>query len=103
MYKILLLITLVIFTGCSLDTQKKSLIKNNIIHNNNNKITKPNVAFVLSWKIERNIITYIPLKIKEKLKTVCINYNKFVLIEIYTTLDNVAKGTFECRAKRINY
>ena len=64
---------------------------------NKNVINNPEKAFVLSWKIEKKVITRLPQIIKEKLKVRCVNYNKFVLIKIKTYENDSVKGTFECR------
>ena len=53
--------------------------------------------FEIKWKIERNSITKIPLKIKKQIKIICKNHNKVVLIKIKTYADDTAKGTFDCR------
>ena len=93
-YKFILIMTLLIVTGCNYN--KKNLI---IINNefNKNIIKNPEKAFVLSWKLEKNVITRFPQMIKEKLKVRCVNYRKFVLIKIKTYENDSVKGTFECR------
>ena len=93
-YKSILIITLLIFTGCN-NSNKNLLIINNEF--NKNIIKNPEKAFVLSWKLEKNVITRFPQIIKEKLKVRCVNYNKFVLIKIKTYENDSVKGTFECR------
>ena len=91
-YKFILIMTLLIFTGCN---NKNLIIINSEF--NKNVINNPEKAFVLSWKIEKNLITRFPQMIREKLKVRCVNYNKFVLIKIKTYENDSAKGTFECR------
>ena len=86
--------TLFIFTGCN--TNNKNLTMNNNAFNKN-VINNPEKAFVLRWKIEKNVITRIPQIIREKLKVRCVNYNRFVLIKIITYENDSVKGTFECR------
>ena len=93
-YKFLLIMTLFISTGCN--TNNKNLTMNNNAFNKN-VIKNPEKAFVLRWKIEKNVITRIPQIIREKLKVRCVNYNKFVLIKIKTYENDSVKGTFECR------
>ena len=93
-YKFLLIMTLLIFTGCN-DSNKNLIIINNEF--NKNIINNPEKAFVLSWKIEKNVITHLPQIIKEKLKVICVNYSNFVLIKINTYDNDTVKGTFECR------
>ena len=93
-YKSILIITLLLFTGCN-NSNKKLLIINNEF--NKNVINNPEKAFVLRWKIEKNVITRMPQIIREKLKVRCVNYNKFVLIKIITYKNDSVEGTFECR------
>ena len=93
-YKSIFIITLLIFTGCN-KSNKNLLIINNAF--NKNVIKNPEKAFVLRWKIEKNVITRMPQIIREKLKVRCVNYNKFVLIKIITYKNDSVEGTFECR------
>ena len=93
-YKFLLIMTLFISTGC--DATNKNLTMNNNAFNKN-VIKNPEKAFVLSWKIEKNVITRLPQLIREKLKVRCVNYNRFVLIKIITYENDSVEGTFECR------
>ena len=93
-YKFLLIMTLLIFTGCN-NSNKNLIIINNEF--NKNIINNPEKAFVLSWKIEKNVITHFPQMIREKLKIICVNYSNFVLIKIKTYENDSVKGTFECR------
>jgi len=88
-YKSILIITLLIFTGCN-NSNKKLTINRNVLNN-------PEKAFVLSWKIEQKVITRLPQIIREKLKVKCVNYNRFVLIKIITYENDSVEGTFECR------
>ena len=91
-YKFILIMTLLIFTGCN---NKNLIIINSEF--NKNITNNPEETFVLSWKLEKNVITRIPQMIREKLKLRCINYKKFVLIKIKTHENDIVKGTFECR------
>jgi hypothetical protein len=93
-YKSILIITLLIFTGCNNSNENLIIINNEF---NKNIINNPEKAFVLNWKIEKNVITYFPQMIREKLKVRCVNYNKFVLIKIITYENDSVAGTFECR------
>ena len=93
-YKFILIMTLLIFTGCN-NSNKNLMIINSEF--NKNIINNPEKAFVLSWKLKKNEITRFPQMIKEKLKVRCVNYNKFVLIKIKTYENDSVKGTFECR------
>ena len=86
--------TLLIFTGCNNNNKNLTIINSEF---NKNIINNPEKAFVLSWKLEKNVITRFPQIIKEKLKVRCVDYNKFVLIKIKTYENDSVKGTFECR------
>ena len=70
-------------------TQIKPIKRSNIIYQE-----KP---FELKWKIEKNSITNVPVEIRKKIKNVCKNYDRFVLIKIKTFKDDTALGTFDCR------
>ena len=70
-------------------TQIKPTKSTNIIYQE-----KP---FELKWKIEKNSITNVPVEIRKKIKNVCKNYDRFVLIKIKTFKDDTALGTFDCR------
>ena len=93
-YKFILIMTLLIFTGCNNSNKNLITINNEF---NKNIINNPEKAFVLSWKLEKNVITHFPQMIREKLKFRCVNYNKFVLIKIKTYENDSVEGTFECR------
>ena len=93
-YKSIIIISLLIFTGCN-NSNKNLMIINSEF--NKNIINNPEKAFVLSWKLEKNVITRIPQMIREKLKVRCVNFNKFVLIKIKTHENDIVKGTFKCR------
>ena len=60
-------------------------------------ITYQEKPFVIKWKIEKNSITKIPFEINKKIKNICKNQNKVVLIKIKTYADDTAMGTFDCR------
>ena len=57
-------------------------------------IEKP---FEIKWNIQKNRITTIPIDVDKRLKIICKEFNKIVLIEIKTFENNTAIGTFECR------
>ena len=66
------------------------------------KETKTNITYVekpfeIRWNIQKKSITTIPIDINKKLKIICKEFNKIVLIKIKTLKDNTAIGTFECR------
>ena len=93
MYKnIIFICFLFILPGCNKHatlTQIKPIKSSNIIYQE-----KP---FELKWKIEKNSITNVPVEVRKKIKNVCKNYDRFVLIKIKTFKDDTALGTFDCR------
>ena len=93
MYKSLIFICfLFILSSCNKHsnlTQLKQSKTGNFIYQE-----KP---FELKWKIEKNTITKIPSDVHRKIKNVCKNHNRFVLIKIKTFEDDTALGTFDCR------
>ena len=62
----------------------------------NNNFVYQERPFELKWKI-KNSITNIPLEVHKKIKNICKNHNRFVLIKIKTFEDDTALGTFDCR------
>ena len=93
MYKVLIIICLLfLLSNCNQHTK---------ITNNENKVLPPityqEKPFEIKWKIEKNSITNIPSNIKDRIKNICKNHNKVVLIKIKTYADDTAKGTFDCR------
>ena len=93
MYKVLIILCLLLFlSNCNQHTKISN--KENIVLP---PITYQEKPFEIKWKIERNSITKIPLKIKKQIKSICKNHNKVVLIKIKTYADDTAKGTFDCR------
>ena len=53
--------------------------------------------FNLSWKMINNSITKTPVGIKNKLKIICKNHNKSVLVKIKSYANDKVVGTFDCR------
>ena len=53
--------------------------------------------FNLSWKMVNNSITKTPVEIKNKLKIMCKNHNKSVLVKIKSYANDKVVGTFDCR------
>ena len=93
MYKVLIIICLLLFlSNCNQHTKISN--KENIALP---PITYQEKPFEIKWKIEKNSITNIPSNIKDKIKNICKNHNKVVLIKIKTYADDTAKGTFDCR------
>ena len=93
MYKVLIITCLLLFlSNCNQHTKISN--KENIVLP---PITYQEKPFEIKWKIEKNSITKIPSNIKDKIKNICKNHNKVVLIKIKTYADDTAKGTFDCR------
>ena len=93
MYKVLMIMCLLLFlSNCNQHTKISN--KEDIVLP---PITYQEKPFEIKWKIEKNSITKIPSNIKDKIKNICKNHNKVVLIKIKTYADNTAKGTFDCR------
>ncbi len=93
MYKVLIIMCLLLFlSNCNKHTKISN--KENIVLP---PITYQEKPFEIKWKIEKNSITKIPSNIKDKIKNICKNHNKVVLIKIKTYADDTAKGTFDCR------
>ena len=93
MYKVLIIICLLLFlSNCNQHTKISN--KENIVLP---PITYQEKPFEIKWKIEKNSITKIPSNIKDKIKNICKNHNKVVLIKIKTYADDTAKGSFDCR------
>ena len=93
MYRFLLIMYLLLFlSNCNQHTEVSN--KEIIVLP---PITYQEKPFEIKWKIEKNSITNIPSNIKDKIKNICKNYNKVVLIKIKTYTDDTAKGTFDCR------
>ena len=93
MYKVLIIMCLLLYlSNCNQHTKIPN--KENIVLP---PITYQEKPFEIKWKIEKNSITKIPSNIKDKIKNICKNHNKVVLIKIKTYADDTAKGTFDCR------
>ena len=93
MYKVLIIMCLLLFlSNCNQHTKISN--KENIVLP---PITYQEKPFEIKWKIEKNSITKIPLKINKQIKNICKNHNRVVLIKIKTYADDTAKGTFDCR------
>ena len=89
---ILLIFIFLLITSCN---HNKVLVKETEIKNSNYiYIEKP---FEIKWNIQKKSITSIPIDIKKKIKIICKEFNRIVLIKIKTFQDNTALGTFECR------
>ena len=74
--------------------QTKNLVNYKIISND---LVYKDKEFNLSWKMVNNSITKTPVEIKNKLKIICKNYNKSVLVKIKSYANDEVVGTFNCR------
>ena len=90
--KIIFIFALLLFSSCNTHS---NLSQPRVIKSNN--FTYQEKPFEFKWKIEKNSITYIPSEVHKKIKDVCKNYNRFVLIKIKTFKNDTALGTFDCR------
>ena len=93
MYKVLIIICLLLFLSSCNQHSKISNKENSVLP----PVTYQEKPFEIKWKIKKNSITNIPSNIKDKIKNICKNHNKVVLIKINTYADDTAKGTFDCR------
>ena len=93
MYKVVIIMCLLLFlSNCNQHTKISS--KGNML---SHIITYQEKPFEIKWKIEKNSITKIPSNIRDKIKNICKNHNRVVLIKIKTFANDTAKGTFDCR------
>jgi len=93
MYKISVFIFVLLFLSCCTKHSNVSELK---ITRSDNHVYQ-NKPFELEWKIEKNSITKIPVEVHKKIKNICMNHNRFVLIKIKTFENDTALGTFDCR------
>ena len=89
---IFLFLLILSITSCN---HNKILIKETEkIDHNFKYIEKP---FNIMQKLEKKSITSIPIDINKKLKIICKEFDKIVLVKIETLVNNTVIGTFECR------
>ena len=74
--------------------QTKNLVNYKTISND---LVYQEKQFNLSWQMINNSITKTPVGIKNKLKIICKNHNKSVLVKIKSYADDKVVGTFDCR------
>ena len=93
MYKILILLnSFILLLGCNQHSNlvvKKTLPAEPFVY-----LEKP---FELKWKIEKKSIITLPENVNKKLKAICNNHNKVVLVKVKTFSNDTAIGTFDCR------
>ena len=75
--------------------QNKNLLNYKTFYNND--LVYKEKEFNLSWKMVNNSITKTPPGIKNKLKIMCKNHNKSVLVKIKSYANDKVVGTFDCR------
>ena len=63
----------------------------------NKELSYSEKQFSLRWNIEKKSITNIPLKIKNRLKNICKDFDRYTLVKIETFSDDSVLGTFDCR------
>tara|TARA_X000000950_G_scaffold222729_1_gene268326 strand:- start:745 stop:1050 length:306 start_codon:yes stop_codon:yes gene_type:complete len=74
--------------------QTKNLVNYKTISND---LVYQEKQFNLSWQMINNSITKTPVGLKNKLKIICKNHNKSVLVKIKSYADDKVVGTFDCR------
>ena len=74
--------------------QTKNLVNYKTISND---LVYQEKQFNLSWQMINNSITKTPVGIKNKLRIICKNHNKSVLVKIKSYADDKVVGTFDCR------
>ena len=93
MYKnIILFVFLLTLSSCN-----KHLNVSQYKLNNSSNYSYKEKPFEMKWKIEKKSITNIPVEVQKKVKNICKNYDRFVLIKIKTFEDDTVLGTFDCR------
>ena len=82
-----------------LETSKANQNKNLLNYKtfSNNDLVYKEKEFDLSWKMVNSSITKTPPGIKNKLKIMCKNHNKSVLVKIKSYANDKVVGTFDCR------
>ena len=81
-----------------LETSKANQTQNFVNYKTfSNDLVYKDKEFNLSWKMVNNSITKTPIGIKNKLKIICKNHNKSVLVKIKSYANDKVLGTFICR------
>jgi hypothetical protein len=83
------------------------LVSCNNIHNKkleviNKEITYSEKQFSLRWNIEKKSITNIPLKIKNKLKNICKDFDRYTLVKIRPDQRLFVKKNLKTRDDKID-
>ena len=90
LYKSFMIICLLFLFSCNNINNKKLEVINK-------GLSYSEKQFSLRWNIEKKSITYIPLKIKNRLKNICKDFDRYTLVKIETFSDDSVLGTFDCR------
>ena len=90
LHKSFMIICVLLLIGCNeLNSKKLEVL--------NKEVNYSEKQFSLRWNLEKNTITYIPQKIKNRLKNICKNFDRYTLVKIETFSDDSVLGTFDCR------
>ena len=90
LHKSFMIICVLLLISCNESNIKKLEVLNK-------EVNYSEKQFSLRWNLEKNTITYIPQKIKNRLKNICRNFDKYTLVKIETFSDDSVLGTFDCR------
>ena len=90
LHKSFMIICVLLLISCNESNIKKLEVLNK-------EVNYSEKQFSLRWNLEKNIITIIPQKIKNRLKNICKNFDKYTLVKIETFSDDSVLGTFDCR------
>ena len=85
-----MIICLLFLVSCNNINNKKLVIINK-------EFSYSEKQFSLKWYIKKNVITNIPEKIKNRLKNICKDFDRYTLVEIESFSDDSVLGTFDCR------
>ena len=90
LYKSFMIICLLFLVSCNNINNKKLEVINK-------ELSYSEKQFSLRWNIEKKSITNIPLKIKNRLKNICKDFDRYTLVKIESFSDDSVLGTFDCR------
>ena len=90
LHKSFMIICVLLLISCNESNIKKLEVLNK-------EVNYSEKQFSLKWNLEKNIITHIPQKIKNSLKNICKNFDRYTLVKIETFSDDSVLGTFDCR------
>ena len=90
LHKSFMIICVLLLISCTESNIKKLEVLNK-------EVNYSEKQFSLKWNLEKNRITHIPQKIRDRLKNICRNFDKYTLVKIETFSDDSVLGTFDCR------